>query len=110
MFLGSPMSKLVASQSLLTILKPDSSQKLISNNGRIIGKIWQSAGPSLEGHQGCGPRVQCLFLPIAVIAIQLTAYAFMFLEDPETHGSPPPDPGWWIWDFVKNRFVFSMIC
>ena len=52
-------------------------------------KATKSAGPSLEGHQGCGRRVQCLFLSIAVIAIQLAAYAFMSLEGPKTRGFAP---------------------
>ena len=69
----------------------------------------KAAGPSLEGHQGCGDIVQCLFFSIAVIAIQLSACAWMSLEVPKTRRPASPDPECWIWDFVKNRFVFKLV-
>ena len=49
------------------------------------------------------------FDQLAVIAIQLAAYAFMSLEASETHRSPPSDPLFEIWDFINNRFVFKLV-
>ena len=60
-----------------------------------------SAGPSLEGPFS--------FYQLSVIAFQLAAYAFMSLEGPKTHGSPPPDPVLEILDIIKNRLVFKIV-
>ena len=68
----------------------------------------ESAGPSSEGHQGCGIRVRSLLNQLAVIAIQLAAYAFMSLEGPKTHGSPPSDRGYWICFFIKIYLFLNL--
>ena len=49
------------------------------------------------------------FYQLAVIAIQLAAYALMSLEGPKTRGSAYPDPVLEILDFIKNRSVFKLV-
>ena len=49
------------------------------------------------------------FYQLAIIAIQLEAFAFMFLEGPKTHGSPSPDRVLEILDFIKNRSVIKRV-
>ena len=49
------------------------------------------------------------FQQLAVIGIQLAAYAFISLEGPKTRGSRSPDHFVEIWLFIKNRVVFTPV-
>ena len=75
----------------------------------VKGTFWEIRRPLFRGAPRLRDYSPASFYQLAVIAIQLTAYAFMSLEGPKNRGSASPDPVRWIWVFVKNRFVFQLV-